>query len=286
MRILGILLCCLILGLSTVAFAEQPTTVFSKVVATKNMQGEIPEIDGLRYTNLQKSVNGILNSKVKDLLAQVGGSGTVSYEVKLNRPSLVGILLKATNGSRTAYQAVNLDMTTGNEFSIRDFVGEGNAVHEILGAYEGVLFADNGIYTRTSSGAAYSNFVSYSKLFPLLRTGEAGRLLTVYGLTRAVEDKVVTVKAGELLALQLESNRTTGYSWFVEGNGYAGQFYELGRSYVLPGNAANNRTGMPGLEIIVFGAQEPGEYKVNMEYKRAWEKGSGFDKFSFTVKVL
>ena len=286
MRILGILLCCLILGLSTVAFAEQPMTVFSKVVATKNMQGEIPEIDGLRYTNLQKSVNGILNSKVKDLLAQVGGSGTVSYEVKLNRPSFVGILLKATNGGRTAYQAVNLDMTTGNEFSIRDFVGEGNAVHEILGAYEGVLFADNGIYTRTSSGAAYSNFVSYSKLFPLLRTGEAGRLLTVYGLTRAVEDKVVTVKAGELLALQLESNRTTGYSWFVEGNGYAGQFYELGRSYVLPGNAANNRTGMPGLEIIVFGAQEPGEYKVNMEYKRAWEKGSGFDKFSFTVKVL
>ena len=286
MRILGILLCFLILGLSTVAFAEQPTTVFSKVVATKNMQGEIPEIDGLRYTNLQKSVNGILNSKVKDLLAQVGGSGTVSYEVKLNRPSLVGILLKATNGGHTAYQAVNLDMTTGNEFSIRDFVGEGNAVHEILGAYEGVLFADNGIYTRTSSGAAYSNFVSYSKLFPLLRTGEAGRLLTVYGLTRAVEDKVVTMKAGELLALQLESNRTTGYSWFVEGNGYAGQFYELGRSYVLPGNAANNRTGMPGLEIIVFGAQEPGEYKVNMEYKRAWEKGSGFDKFSFTVKVL
>ena len=149
-----------------------------------------------------------------------------------------------------------------------------------------MLFADNGIYTRTNSGAAYSNFVSYSKLFPLLRTGEAGRLLTVYGLTRAAEDKVVTVKAGELLALQLESNRTTGYSWFVEGNGYAGQFYELGRSYVLPGNAANNRTGMPGLEIIVFGAQEPGEYKVNMEYKRAWEKGSGFDKFSFTVKVL
>lgn len=54
MRILGILLCCLILGLSTVAFAEQPTTVFSKVVATKNMQGEIPEIDGLRYTNHSK----------------------------------------------------------------------------------------------------------------------------------------------------------------------------------------------------------------------------------------
>ena len=286
MRILGILLCCLMLGLSSVAFAEQLTTVYSKVVATKNMQGEIPEIDGLRYTNLQKNANSILAARVKDLLAQVGGSGKVSYEVKLNRPSLVGILLKATNGGRRAYQAVNLDMTTGNEFSIRDFVGEGNAIHEILGAYEGVLFADNGIYTRTASGAAYSNFVSYSKLFPLLRTGDAERLLTVFGLTRAVEDKVVTVKAGELLALQLESNRTTGYSWFVEEKGYAGQFYELGRSYILPGNAANNKSGMPGLEIIVFGAQEPGEYKVNLEYKRAWEKGSGFDKFSFTVKVL
>lgn len=39
MRILGILLCCLILGLSTVAFAEQPTTVFSKVVADKEYAG-------------------------------------------------------------------------------------------------------------------------------------------------------------------------------------------------------------------------------------------------------
>ena len=67
---------------------------------------------------------------------------------------------------------------------------------------------------------------------------------------------------------------------------FACEFYELGRSYVFACNAAYNRTGMPGLEIIVFGAQEPGEYKVNMEYKRAWEKGSGFDKFSFTVKVL
>ena len=60
MRILGILLCCLMLGLSSVAFAEQLTTVYSKVVATKNMQGEIPEIDGLRYTNLQKNANSIL----------------------------------------------------------------------------------------------------------------------------------------------------------------------------------------------------------------------------------
>ena len=145
-----------------------------------------------------------------------------------------------------------------------NFVGEGNAVHEILGAYEGVLFADNGIYTRTSSGAAYSNFVSYSKLFPLLRTGEAGRLLTVYGLTRAVEDKVVTVKAGELLALQLESNRTTGYSWFVEGNGYAGQFYELGRSYVLPGKCCQQPDRNAWIRNNCFRC--PGAGRIQGEY--------------------
>ena len=62
--------------------------------------GKMPEEEGNFHAH------GILNSKVKDLLAQVGGSGTVSYEVKLNRPSLVGILLKATNGGHTAYQAV------------------------------------------------------------------------------------------------------------------------------------------------------------------------------------
>lgn len=286
MRILGVLLCSLLLSLSAVAFADQPTTVYSKVVATNTMQGEIPEIDGLSYTNLQKNANGILAAKVKELVAQVGGSGTVSYEVKLNRPSLVGILLKATNGGRTAYQSVNLDMTSGNEFTIHEFIGDGNAIHEILKPYDSVLFAEAGLYTRAAPGAAYSDFVPYRKLFPLLRIGESARLLNVFGVTRAVEDKVVTMKAGELLALQLEANRTTGYSWSVENNGYAGKFYEVGRSYLLPSDAANNKAGMPGVEVIVFGAQEPGTYKVNLEYKRSWEKGAGFDRFSFTVKVL
>lgn len=286
MKFLGILICCLMLGLSSVTFAEQPTTVFSKIVNTKSMQGEIPELDGLRYANLQKNANNILADKTRKMLGQIGGSGTISYEVKLNRSALVGILLKANNGSRTVYQAVNLDTTTGSEFSISDFVGTGNEVQEILGSYEGVLFADRGLYTRTNEGNAYDKFVPYNQLLSILRVGDAGRILTAYGVTRAVEDKFMTLKAGELLVLQLEANRTTGYSWAVENNGYPNKFYEVGRSYVMPANAANNKVGMPGQEIIVFGAQESGEYRITMEYKRSWEKGSGFDKFGFTVRVL
>lgn len=283
MRIVGLLLG--LLMVCSISFAEQPTTVFSKVISNSSVQGEVPELDGLPYTNLQKNANKILADQSKQLLNKIGGKGTVGYEVKLNRSTLVSILLRASNGNKTVFQAVNLDTTTGGEFSVRDFVGEGNAVQEIMGANESVLFAEDGIFTRPASGEAYQKFVPYRKLFPVLRIGDSGRLLKVYGLTRAVEDKIITIKAGELLALQLDANRTTGYSWAVEGNGYPGKFYELGRSYLMPANAANNKAGMPGKEILVFGGQEPGEYKVNMEYKRAWEKGVGFDKFSFVVRV-
>ena len=46
------------------------------------------------------------------------------------------------------------------------------------------------------------------------------------------------------------------------------------------------RSDLKGNHFLPVQACTAEEYKVNMEYKRAWEKGSGFDKFSFTVKVL
>ena len=41
---------------------------------------------------------------------------------------------------------------------------------------------------------------------------------------------------------------------------------------------------MPGVEILVFTAQEPGTYNLKLDYKRPWER-IGIDSFNFTVVV-
>ena len=76
-------------------FADQQTTVLSAPVTFSKADGTLPYIDGSNDAVLEKQANNILQDKAKKLLQDVGGQGSISYEVKLNRPSLVGVLLKA-----------------------------------------------------------------------------------------------------------------------------------------------------------------------------------------------
>ena len=43
-------------------------------------------------------------------------------------------------------------------------------------------------------------------------------------------------------------------------------------------------TGVAGTEILFLNVNESGTYKVQMEYKRPWERIS-LDKFTFTISV-
>jgi hypothetical protein len=102
-------------------FADQQTTVLSAPASFSKTDGMLPYIDGSNDVTLEKQANNILQEKAKKLLQDVGGQGHISYEVKLNRPSLVGVLLKAENNGRVAYQGVNIDLTSGREFTAGDF---------------------------------------------------------------------------------------------------------------------------------------------------------------------
>jgi predicted secreted protein len=273
----------------TTAFADQPTTVLNVVQKNSRLTMNIPYIDGANNESLQGLANKVLRQETEALAKKINNQGTVSYEVRLNRPSLVSVLLKATGaGSAPLYKAVNIDLTTGRAFGLSDFLQEGMAIREILPAnYQDVLFDNDGVYTNKGALQSYNDFTPYGKLVGLMRISDAGRIMPVWKLTRECEDKELTVKAGSLLALKLTSNPSTGYRWASNiTNGGQGKLYQTGSSFTLPLNAPKGATGVPGNEILVFAAQAPGEYTVHMSYSRAWEKNKGYNRFSFKVKVI
>lgn len=280
MKILLTAVLCMLLCVP--AFADQSTTVLSQPVSSAKNTGMIPYIDGSNEAVLEKQANGILNDKAQELLKMTGG-GTVSYDVKLNRPSMVSVLLKAQGNGKNVYQGVNIDLTTGQEFVLGDFFSETEELKKALGSYTDILFGETGLYLRNGGNGEYTGFVSYAKLLPSMRIGSAGRLVQIAKLTQNAADKVLHIKSGNLMALKLDSNPSTGYRWDVVLDKAAeGKIQKVGSSFIMP--REDERTGATGTEILVLAALEAGEYTVNLEYKRPWEQ-KGFNKFSFKVVV-
>lgn len=276
MKITGLFLA--LMMMASVCFAQQTATVYSRVV-TGSVSGVIPETDGIDNISLQKSANRVLNNAADNLAKQLG-SCRLSYTVTLNRPTVVGILLKAENGTSTVYKGVNIDLTTGREMALTEIFRGGETFTNITGPYNDALLYEDGVHFRDAEGAAYTRVMPYKNLLPAIRAAEAVRILPVSFMTRAVEDRLVPVKPGAILAIKLDASRSTGYSWQVHPSDAASVF-EIGRSYMMPMNM-DGQTGVMGSEIIFLAVQNPGNYKVTMEYKRGWEM-MGVQQFSFDI---
>ena len=162
-----------------------------------------------------------------------------------------------------------------------DFFVDKEEVQQALGDYERVLFAENGFYLQQEKYGEYSAFVPYVKVLNHMRIGEAGRIMQVARLTNAASGKTLVLDKPGLLALKLNANPSTGYSWQVSASSAA--VTKVGSSFTIV-REEEAMVGAPGTEIIFLNVQEPGTYTVNMEYKRPWKKLS-LDKFGFTVVV-
>lgn len=283
------------------------TSSASVTVLEKNISAcsecSVPVIDALETATLEQNANKILSVAVHKMADKVGKKGHVSFEVGLNRHDLVSFLIKGEKGgtvSSVYYDAVNIDLTTGNEFGLDSFYFEGPKLEKILGkkdaAYTSVYFADDGIYTAKGKYTAYSDFHSYGDLIGLMRMGEAGRLVPITKLTRNCEGLTLTVNKGALIALNLATNPSTGYQWVesissgeISIPGYGSDkntgLYRTGRIFTLPHEGVRNVPGSPGTELQFFHAAEKGVYTVTMNYKRPWENVSGVYEFSFKVRV-
>ena len=267
-------------------FADQPTTVLTDTRSGKRITMEVPVIDGANNEVFQRSANSLLNNAVDEVAGKIGKQGTVTYEVTLNRPSLVSILLKGTNGGRTYYRGVNLDLSAGREFTLDDFFFGGEEREQLLGKHtEDVIFTEDGIAFSEKKGAAYTREFSYQELLPLARIGDIGRLLKVWKLTENSHGKTLTVKTGDLFAFKLNANPSTGFQWVNTVSGGPEQgIVKTGSSFMIP-NAQQAQVGTPGVEIQFFAAKAPGTYQLKLSYQRPWEKVNGIRDCNVTVIV-
>ena len=270
----------ILLMLCLPVFADQRTTVLQEQTTLGKASATLPYIDGSNDAVYEKQLNMLIREAATKLSKEVGG-GSVSYEVKLNRPSLVSLILTASNGGKQAYAGLNLDLTTGKEFTVTDFFVDKEQVQQALGDYDKVLFAEDGFYLQQQKYGAYNSFVSYNKLLDHMRIGEAGRIMQVARLTAAASGKTLVLDKPGLLALKLASNPSTGYSWQMSANSAA--VVRVGSTFIIPREEEERvATGVAGTEILFLNVQQPGTYTVQMEYKRPWERIS-LDKFTFTI---
>ncbi|MBN2180672.1 MAG: protease inhibitor I42 family protein, partial [Sedimentisphaerales bacterium] len=80
----------------------------------------------------------------------------------------------------------------------------------------------------------------------------------------------VTLKQGQLLAVTLESNPTTGYSWepVEKKNSILEQF---GDSLYFPSEQDDETVGAGGWEIFYFKSISIGKETLELIYRRPWE---------------
>ncbi len=282
MRIFLIALLWLLLCLP--AFADQQTTVLFEQVTIDKAEGRLPFIDGSTDTDMEKQANSLMHSTVKDMVKAAGGYGIISYEVVLNRPSLIGVLLKVSNKSNNIVKGLNIDLTTGQEFTVTDFFINNDTVKAALGDYSDVLFTERGICTRSGGIGNYTNVITYSSLLTSMRIGEAGRLLQIARLTENAEGKNLFIKRGNMMAIKLDTNPSTGFRWEMKlDKGDEKKIVKVGSSFMMP-KSSDQRVGVPGSEVLMLAAEESGNCKVTMEYKRPWER-LPLKSFSFTVII-
>ncbi len=280
MKFIARILFCFCLSLCTLAFADQQTTVLEQKDTINKAQVSLPYIDGSNNTELEKQLNALLRQTAEQLTKKTGG-GTLSYKVMLNRPSLVSVLLQAENNGKTVYEGLNLDLTSGREFSVSDFFMDTEAVKQMLNDSKNVLFGEQGVYLRTQEDAPYDAFIPYTQVMSSMRIGEAGRIMQIARLTAGAAGKTLFLQQPGLIALKLDSNPSTGFGWHFSCA--SANVSKVGSSFTMPA-ANDNRTGAPGVEVLVLSLDAPGTYEIKMEYRRAWERLS-LQSFSFTVVV-
>lgn len=262
---------CFCLLISASAFADQQTTVLTRNSSIGAATLTLPYIDGNLEVDFEKMANNIINTKAAEMLKRFGNKGEVDYTVSLNRPSVVSILLRASYDGKTIYDAVNVDLTSGREFGLNDFFVNSDKIKEVFGKNPDILFGEQGIYKRNNKNEDYEDYVPYKAILPFIRIGEAGRLLQIARLTKNVDGKILHMKAGNVFAMKLDANPSTGYSWNLKpSDKNKGRIVKVGSSFMMPA-ADDTRVGTPGTEIIMFAVGSEGTYNVTMEYKRPWE---------------
>ena len=91
---------------------------------------------------------------------------------------------------------------------------------------------------------------------------------------------------GEMIAISLESNPSTGYSWMATSSN-SGVVALMGEPiYTTPMDNGTPVPGAAGTQTFTFQAVKAGKATLTLDYVRPWEKNATPEKtFSVTVEV-
>lgn len=102
-------------------------------------------------------------------------------------------------------------------------------------------------------------------------------------LTRADNNRIAELRAGERLEVRLPENPTTGYAWAVDETDR--RLLALDNTRYAPPELGS--IGARGQRILIFTARQPGEVALKLKYWRIWEgDASVTERFAITVRIV
>ena len=125
-------------------------------------------------------------------------------------------------------------------------------------------------------------------LFGTVAFGEDPKVTASEPAQKLTEDdngKTIKVKVGDLVAISLKGNPTTGFSWrTAKLDGKA--IEQIGDPKYTTNRHRPGMVGVGGTFLFKFKAAKSGKTEVNLEYVRPWEKDKKPVKtFAVTVEV-
>lgn len=271
------------LALPLSAFAFGHTTLLSESYSSGKASGQVPFADGLKEAYQQNNLNHIIKEKANALGKAAGGQATLSYEVTVNRPSMFSVILKA-QGDRTVYAGLNLDTTDGNLVEDKDLFYTNSTEYAQTIQGKPYVFAEDGVRLASTQDGPFDTLVPYTRLLKALNVAEGARLLTSYKLDPAAEGMTLPLKAGELVALYMESNPTSGNQWVLTDRSGHDGFVDLGHSFTLPMQNPTGQAGSPGVTILFASFDKPGDYQLKALYGKTLAAPLRERVFKFQVK--
>ncbi len=133
----------------------------------------------------------------------------------------------------------------------------------------------------SSSSITDTNATEYNQMLPVISQSVANMKLDA-----SANGTTQTLKKGEVMSISLESNPSTGYSWYAT-IANTNVLVSMGEPvYQEPSAASTPVVGAPGTQIFYFQAVEVGTTTITLDYKRGWETNvAPVQTVAFTVEV-
>jgi len=104
-------------------------------------------------------------------------------------------------------------------------------------------------------------------------------------LDASADGSTQQVKAGQVMSISLESNPSTGYSWFATSSDQA-VIMQMGEPELQQTASSTPIVGAPEMATLFFQAVKAGTATITLDYKRGWEQDVKPEKtITITVEV-